>query len=146
MIGLMVPSAFTQTSDYTITIIGTEGCEVTWGCFEPYALWVPIGSTVEFYNPTDSIYMVNGAASDDGGFNLELQPGETKAIPFAFTEDGRVVNYTDNIHPWMYGEIIVGESDYVPADWSTRPNVTTELSLSEVTSSKSDPITVPISK
>ena len=103
------------SADYTITIIGTEGCEVTWGCYNPYVQRVPVGSTVEFYNPTDSLYRVNGAASDDGEFILEIHPGETMSIPFALNTE-QIINYTDDLYPWMYGEIVVGESDYVSPD------------------------------
>jgi len=103
------------STEYTITIMGNEGCETLWGCFDPFVLYVPENSQVRFYNPTDSMHVISGATQSGNMAALMVEAGQHTTIPFPLTEV-EVIAYTCNVHPWEYGEIVVGDMEYVSAD------------------------------
>jgi len=115
MIGLMVPSAFADHHEITITPIAgsgfpDSGCEVD-GCYDPSTVTIGVGSVVIFSN-TDNVAHTfsSGVPSDDiigTEFNTGiLAPGDSgEWIP----ENVGEFSYFDMIYPWMQGLIIVQE-------------------------------------
>ena len=104
------------TVDYVVTIMGHEGCEQTWGCFNPYTLSVPANSYVTFDNPTANAHAISGGGSDDGTFVSGLiMSTQSYTIPFPLVDE-EVISYTCDLHPWEYGTIAVGDVEFVPND------------------------------
>ncbi len=90
----------------------SASCVATNNCFTPNPAYVPPGTTVIWKN-TDTVshYVTSGNPSDnrtgtmfDSG-NL-IKPGAT--YQFTFSYPG-TYNYFCTVHPWMIGQVIVGQ-------------------------------------
>ena len=116
--GIVPPSTTTQNIATEIDMMPgagsstTTSCVATNNCFNPNPAYVPPGTTVTWRN-TDTVshYVTSGHPSDnttgtifDSG-NL-IKPGAT--YQFTFSNPG-TYNYFCTVHPWMIGQVIVGQ-------------------------------------
>ncbi len=101
----MVPGAGSSAS---------AACVAAHNCFSPNSLYIAPGTTVTWRN-TDAVshYVTSGRSTDattgtvfDSG-NL-IKPQGT--YQFTFANPG-TYNYFCTVHPWMTGQVIVGQSD-----------------------------------
>jgi len=88
------------------------GCEVIDECFQPFAMKINQGDTVSWYNSDSAGHTVtSGTPSDgpDGKFDSSLFMAGT-TFSYTFDKEG-IYPYFCMVHPWMVGEIVVGDME-----------------------------------
>ena len=126
LFSISIPSAFSQTVSAPAGS-SVPGCEQTNECFIPYEITVDVGATVTWSNDDTAVHTVtSGSAADgpNGIFDSSLfMAGTTFSV--TFDQDG-TFDYFCMVHPWMMGQIIVGEGGPTPIPPSV--NVRTDQS------------------
>src|SRR3990172_7903173 len=105
-----------HSSAYVSIVPGSSvpGCEVTKECFTPYQVSIDEGGKVTWSNDDTAAHTVtsgNPADGADGSFDSSLfMTGNTFSVQFDDYEKG-TYPYFCMVHPWMTGEVIVGDGD-----------------------------------
>lgn len=90
------------------------GCELTNSCYSPNVIKIEVGDVVTWKNDDDSIHNISSGRPSKGPagiFNCEQIP-PNEVFSHQFEKDG-TFQYFDTIHPWMTGEIIVGNQEII---------------------------------
>ena len=114
---VFTPSAFAETFTVVKGDVNNQACASTNNCFTPNPVNVKSGDTVTWTDPsTGSPHTVTSGKQDDNSTGNDktgaifdsgfLASGQTFSHTFTATELG-TINYFDEIHPWMTGQIIV---------------------------------------
>ncbi|MGI0022987.1 MAG: cupredoxin domain-containing protein, partial [Nitrososphaeraceae archaeon] len=100
------------------------GCEETNKCYIPFEVRVARGGEVTWSNDDSAAHTVtSGTAKDgpDGNFDSSLfMAGTTFSVKF--NEDG-TFPYFCMVHPWMIGEVVVGQGGTSPPPPTPRPDI-----------------------
>ncbi|KAG2478452.1 MAG: conserved exported protein of unknown function [Nitrosopumilales archaeon] len=108
--GLTVPSAFAAVVSVPEGT-AVPGCEDTDECWDPSVVTVGVGETVTWSNDDTAAHTVtSGSAADgpDGVFDSSLFMAGAE-FSHTFDEAG-TFDYFCMVHPWMAGQVIVGEA------------------------------------
>jgi predicted secreted protein with PEFG-CTERM motif len=115
----------------------SAACVTTNNCFAPNPLNVAPGTEVEWKN-TDTVShtVTSGKVSDDNAGSLFDSGLIKKGADFKFTfATAGTYDYFCTVHPWMTGQVIVGE-----AAASTTPATTTPAPTSDATVPEFGPV------
>src|SRR3990170_4933109 len=121
------PAAFADHATASVSIpAGTSvpGCEETKECYIPYTVTIDPGGEVTWSNDDSAAHTVtSGTAKDgpDGTFDSSLfMAGTTFSVKF---DDSGTYPYFCMVHPWMTGEVIVGQGGTSPPPPTPRPDI-----------------------
>ena len=129
-IAAFAPSAFANTFTVVKGNISNQACAATNNCFTPNPVQVSPGDTVTWTDTgTGSPHTVTSGKQNDNTtgsvFDSQyLSPGQTFSHTFT-TADIGTINYFDEIHPWMTGQVIVGAASTQTNNSTTTINSTT---------------------
>lgn len=95
---------------------GVQGCEQTMDCFNPNPITIGVGETVSWSNDDNVAHTVTSGTPSSGADGLWdsglIMQGDS--FDFTFNDEG-TFSYFCIVHPWMTGEVIVGETEEMPA-------------------------------
>ena len=106
-----IPSAYAETTVSLPVGSAVPGCEETDECYIPSSVNVGAGETVTWSNDDTAAHTVtSGTAADgpDGLFDSSLFATGT-TFSHTFEEEG-TFDYFCMVHPWMVGNVIVGQA------------------------------------
>jgi len=107
---------FTNTEKIEITAgSAVPGCEENFTCYIPYNALIQPGDTITWYNVDSAAHTVTSGETSfgpDGTFDTGLlMIGEQ--FSHKFYQKG-IYSYFCMVHPWMEGQVTVGDVDYYP--------------------------------
>ncbi|MFB5606513.1 MAG: plastocyanin/azurin family copper-binding protein [Candidatus Nitrosomaritimum yanchengensis] len=124
----------TPSADHIVSIpegSGIPGCDETNECYVPYSLNVAIGETVSWSNDDTAAHTVTSGTPADGPDGLfdsgMIMAGGT--FEFTFTKEG-TFDYYCIVHPWMIGEVIVGEEGNMVVEPEPEPEPAPDTPIS----------------
>ena len=106
-----IPAAYAETTVSLPAGTSVPGCEETDACYTPSSVSIGVGETVTWSNDDTAAHTVtSGTASGglDGIFDSSLFAAGT-TFSHTFEEEG-TFDYFCMVHPWMIGNVIVGET------------------------------------
>jgi len=113
------PVVVEQVSQMQVTVTNapgssTPGCEETNSCFIPSTVEIDVGGTVTWENTDNAAHTATAGTPQDGPsghFDSSLiMSGGSYSVTL---DDPGIYDYFCMVHPWMQGQVIVGESDEV---------------------------------
>ena len=117
-----VPAAHAETTVSLPAGTSVPGCEETDACYIPSSVSIGVGETVTWSNDDTAAHTVtSGTASGgpEGVFDSSLFAAGT-TFSHTFEEEG-TFDYFCMVHPWMVGNVIVGEAMAEPAPVEEEP-------------------------
>ena len=117
-----VPAAHAETTVSLPAGTSVPGCEETDACYIPSSVSIGVGETVTWSNDDTAAHTVtSGTASGgpEGVFDSSLFAAGT-TFSHTFEEEG-TFDYFCMVHPWMVGNVIVGEVMAEPAPVEEEP-------------------------
>ena len=122
---------------------GAPGCEETNECYLPSSLKINVGDVVQWHNTDTTAHTVTSGVAEEGSdemFDSGLfMSGNT--FEFTFDEAG-TYPYFCMVHPWMKGEIVVGDvSDMIVEESTTESTPTTEPTPESESTTVPEPVT-----
>ena len=126
-----VPAAHAETTVSLPAGTSVPGCEETDACYVPSSVNVGVGETVTWSNDDTAAHTVtSGTASGgpDGVFDSSLFAAGT-TFSYTFEQEG-TFDYFCMVHPWMVGNVIVGDA---MATTATESSATVESEQPETT-------------
>ena len=93
----------------------TPGCEETNSCFLPSTVIIDLGGTVTWENTDTAAHTATSGTAQNGPsghFDSSLIMTLAEAYSHTFGTEG-TYDYFCMVHPWMTGQVVVGESDTV---------------------------------
>jgi MoxR-like ATPase/plastocyanin len=90
------------------------GCEETNSCYSPNVIKIKAGDVITWENDDDSSHIISSGTPSTGSsgvFGSELIP-TSEIFSHQFEKDG-TFHYFDTVHPWMTGQIIVGDQESI---------------------------------
>ena len=126
-----IPAAYAET---TVSLpVGTSvpGCEETDECYVPSSVNIGIGETVTWSNDDTAAHTVTSGSVGgvDGIFDSSIFAAGT-TFSHTFEEEG-TFDYFCMVHPWMVGNVIVGEAmAETPSAGGGEEEPTTEMVVS----------------
>ena len=106
-----VPAAHAETTVSLPEGTSVPGCEETDACYIPSSVSIGVGETVTWSNDDTAAHTVtSGTASGgpEGVFDSSLFAAGT-TFSHTFEEEG-IFDYFCMVHPWMVGNVIVGDA------------------------------------
>ena len=117
-----IPAAHAETTVSLPEGTSVPGCEETDTCYIPSSVSIGVGETVTWSNDDTAAHTVtSGTASGgpEGVFDSSLFAAGT-TFSHTFEEEG-TFDYFCMVHPWMVGNVIVGEAMAEPAPVEEEP-------------------------
>ena len=127
----MIPMAYADNSIDVVRGSGVPGCEeITNGCYSPDVLAINVGETVTWNNIDSAAHTVTSGTQSDGPsgeFDSSLfMSGNTFSTTFDHSGN---YPYFCMVHPWMTGQVIVGDGGIIIPTPIPTPQPTTDDEL-----------------
>ena len=106
-----IPAAYAETTVSLPAGTSVPGCEETDACYTPSSVSIGVGETVTWSNDDTAAHTVTSGTPSgglDGIFDSSLFAAGT-TFSHTFEEEG-TFDYFCMVHPWMVGNVIVGET------------------------------------
>lgn len=117
------PTKFTNTEKIEITAqSSTQGCEENVSCYYPYDALIQPSDTITWHNVDSAVHTVTSGEPKFGPDGI-FDSGLIKAgDPFSHTFYTKgIYSYFCLIHPWMEGQVTVGNVGYYPDTIAENP-------------------------
>jgi MoxR-like ATPase/plastocyanin len=98
------------------------GCEETNSCYSPNIIKIDLGDVITWKNDDDVAHNISSGTSSTGvsGFFESGLIKQNEIFSYQFDKNG-TFHYFDSMHPWMTGQIIVGDQETISEEIEHAP-------------------------